>query len=112
MSSFAFAQTEDKAPVDSPASIKLYEFGKATNGYVKRIFTEFQVELNADPNAQGYIINYGTDIEIARRERQIKEGIIFCRIDAPRITIVKGGNIGKLKTQIWIVPAGAEMPTP
>jgi len=112
-SSVAFAQTEDKTPPEPrPEAVRLYEFGKATNGYVKKLFTDFSVKLNAEPEAQGYIINYGTDREIKIRERKIQKAISFLRIEAARITIVRGGNIGKQKTTVWIVPAGAEPPMP
>lgn len=112
-SSFAFAQTEDKTTVESPPeAIKLEEFGKATNGYVKMLFDSFMVKLHADPSARGHIINYGTDKQIMMREKQIRNAIAFRKIDRSRITIVRGGNTGGLKTQFWIVPAGAENPTP
>jgi|SRR5215213_3772342 len=109
MSSTVFAQTEDKT---RPEAIKLYDFGKATNGYVKMLFTDFEVKLKADPTSQGYIINYGTDREIKIRRRQILMAVSFRGIDATRITIASGGNIGKQKTIVWLVPAGAEPPTP
>jgi hypothetical protein len=114
MSSAVWAQTEDKAPPNPiPEAVKLYEFGKATNGYVKMLFTDFQVKLNADPTAQGYIGNYGTKREIKIRERQIRIAISFHKLDATRITIVNGGNaVGKQKTIVWIVPEGAEPPIP
>jgi len=113
LSSFAFAQTEDKTTVESPPeAIRLEEFGKATNGYVKMLFDSFMVKLQADPNAQGYILNYGTDKQILMREKQIRNAIAFRKFDRSRITIVRGGNIGALKTQFWLVPAGAENPTP
>ena len=63
-------------------------------------------------NLQGYIINYGTDKEITKRENQIRESIDFRKYDSYRLTFVRGGNNGKLKTVFWIVPAGTEPPTP
>jgi hypothetical protein len=113
-SSAVFAQTEDNTPADPrPEASKLYEFGKATDGYVKMLFTDFSAKLNADPTAQGYIGNYGTEREIKIRERQIQKAIFFRKMDATRITIVNGGNIlGKQKTIVWIVPAGVEPPIP
>ena len=113
MSSFAAAQIVDTPPVEPrPEAYKLEEFGKATNGYVKMIFDSFMTELNNNPSAQGYIINYGTAKEIRVREKQIRNAIAFRKYDTARITIVNGGNSGKLNTQLWIVPAGAENPKP
>lgn len=111
--STVLAQTEDNTPVDPrPEAIKLYDFGKATDGYIKKLFTDFGTKLKANPTAQGYIINYGTDRELWLRERQILKAISFRRIDSIRITIINSRNIGKQRTTVWLVPAGTEPPTP
>ena len=41
----------------------------------------FFAELPNNPNNQGYIINYGTDKEIAERERLITNHIEFRKFD-------------------------------
>jgi hypothetical protein len=105
MSSVAFAQTDE-----NPQAVKIDEFERATNGYVKMKMDNFYVELNNNPTAQGYIINFGTAREIAIRERQIRNAINFRKFDASRITIVNGGFRGVVKTEFWIVPAGGENP--
>ena len=113
MSSVAFAQTEENTePQETPKAIKFDEFEKATTGYVKMKMDVFFVELRNNPAAQGYIINYGTDREIAKREKQIRNSITFRRYDASRITLVRGGNREVIKTDLWLVPPGAESPTP
>lgn len=105
MSSVAFAQNEEK-----PQAFKVAEFERATNGYVKMQMDNFYTELNNNPSAQGYIINFGTAREIAIRERQIRNAILFRKFDSSRITIVNGGFRGIVKTEFWTVPAGAENP--
>lgn len=105
MSSVAFAQTEEK-----PQAVKIDEFERATNGYVKMKTDYFYTELNNNPSAQGYIINYGTAREIALRERQIRDAIRFRKFDSSRITVVNGGFRGVVKSEFWLVPAGAENP--
>ena len=107
MSSVAFAQT-----VEKPKAIKFAEFGIATNGYVKMRMDAFNVELENNPTAQGLIFNYGTDNEIALREKQIQKSIAFRKYDGTRITIVRAGFWKELKTEFWIAPAGAENPQP
>lgn len=107
LSSAAFAQTEEK-----PKATKLDEFEKATNGYVKMKMDYFYVELNNNPAAQGYIINYGTDREIATREKQIRVSIQWRKFDATRITFVRGGFREEVKSEFWLVPPGAENPQP
>ena len=91
---------------------KFDEIGKAYNGEIKARMAAFFAELDAKKDSQGYIYNYGTPTQIAAREKIIKNTIPFRRIDAVRITIVNGGKGIGLKTILWIVPVGAEVPTP
>jgi hypothetical protein len=112
MSSVAFAQTEENTePPETPKAIKFDEFEKATNGYVKMIMDTFFVELSNNPATQGFIINYGTEREIAKREKQIRVSIAFRKFDASRITFVRGEYRKVIKTDLWLVPPGAEPPT-
>ncbi len=107
MSSIAVAQTEEK-----PKAVKYSEFETATNGYVKMIMDGFYVELGNNPSAQGYIINYGTEKEIAVREKQFQNAITFRKFDGARITLVRGGFWKTSKSELWVVPSGAENPQP
>lgn len=85
---------------------------KASNAEVKLKVEQLDRKLSEDVYLHGYIINYGTPKAIARREMQIRNSIRFRKFDATRITLVRGENIGKLKSVFWIVPAGAQPPTP
>jgi hypothetical protein len=105
MSSVAFAQIKEK-----PEAYKIFEFEKTSSNILKGKLAEFRTELKRVAGSQGYIINYGTDKEIVKRESQIQNSMIFGDIDALRITLVRGGNFGKSRVVIWIVPEGAESP--
>ncbi|CAN5868821.1 hypothetical protein BH20ACI4_BH20ACI4_28260 [soil metagenome] len=105
MGSLAIAQMEEK-----PQAILFDEFEKATNGNVKMRMDSFFTELSNNPISQGYIVNYGADREIAKREKQVRDSIIFRKHDATRVVIVNGGFRGTVKTEFWIVPPGAEIP--
>ena len=107
MSSIVFAQIEKK-----PKAYIFAEVGKASNAEVKKQFDDFYKKLKNDNDSQGYIINYGTAKEIAKREKQIRDSINCFDDDLPRLTLVRGGNKEKLKSVFWIVPNGAEPPTP
>jgi hypothetical protein len=107
LSTMAFAQTEE-----TPKAIKFDEFEKAANGYVKMKMDYFYTELSNNPSSQGYIINYGTDRETIIREKQIRTSIQWRRYDSARITFVRGGFRDGVKTELWIVPPGAETPVP
>lgn len=105
--STVFAQTEEL-----PKAVKVDEFERAANGYVKWRMDAFYTELGNNPASQGYIINYGTNREIAIREKQIRVSIQWRKYDASRITFVKGGFREEVKTELWRIPPGAENPAP
>ncbi|MBK8149932.1 MAG: hypothetical protein IPK58_17450 [Acidobacteria bacterium] len=91
------------------------EFGKLPDDEVKARVDALYITLGNNPNAQGYIINYGTDKEVAAREKQIQKAITFRKYDSSRVTIVRGGanpNGAGVWTKFWIVPPGADNPNP
>jgi len=90
------------------------EYGKLPTNEVKARIQNLYVELGNNPNSQGYIINYGTDKEMANRERQIQKAIRFLEFDANRLTTVRGGENpnGGVWSKVWLVPPGAEFPQP
>ena len=89
------------------------EFGRLSADEIRARLDEFFARIQANPNAQGYIINYGTDREITQRERLITSHITLRRFDPARITMVRGGNTGEgPRTRLFLVPQGAENPTP
>jgi hypothetical protein len=92
------------------------EFGKLPNSELRARFDAFFVALGKEPNAQGYIIHYGTNREIASREALFRKHISFRKYEANRITFVRGGAnpTGQtgFYTRLWLVPPGADIPTP
>lgn len=104
-------QGAENPTIDATAD-KFEEFGKVDNGDFKARIDSFFIELNAKKDSQGYIFNYGTPKEMAAREKLIRNTITLRRFDAARINIVRGGKGTGLKTILWIVPDGAEVPKP
>lgn len=105
----------ETAPVTTPdvPSRAVDEFGAAPDDDVKARVDNFYIELNNDPNAQGYIINYGTPAQIKKRVAQINKAINFRKYDKSRVVFVDGGDQGTgVNTKFWIVPQGATPPTP
>jgi hypothetical protein len=103
------------APIDTLPRTRFTEQRKGPADQVKAFVDNYIIELNADQNATGYIINYGTPAEITRRERDIRAAFAFRGESAllNRVTFVRGGNTGEgIITRYWIVPAGAEIPQP
>jgi len=58
-------------------------------------------------------INYGTDKDIAAREKLITNHIAFRKFDRSRITLVRGGDRGNgPETKLYRIPPGAVNPNP
>ncbi len=96
-----------------PVATPFTEFTAATPDEIKANLDPFFSELSNNPSAQGYIINYGTDKEIAKREKDIRAAIRFRKFDASRVTFLRGGDKGTgIRTVLYSVPAGVPPPTP
>ncbi len=98
-------------PADTPEEKD--RFGELVNDDVKARVDNFYIELAGNPNAQGYIINYGSAKDIAKREKQIRDAIKFLKRDPSRVTFVRGGDRGNgIETVFYTVPSGVQPPTP
>lgn len=97
-------------------SVRLFdEYGPLSSGDFKARLQNLFVELGNDLGAQGYMIIYGTNRQIAQRKKLFLDGMAFLKLDASRLTMVNGGAnpFGKgVWSRVWIVPPGAENPTP
>jgi hypothetical protein len=111
VSRYHFSQAPSKVTPDKPVAIKLLEVGKVSNRYFIRAMAN-QPEL-ADCRVQLYIITYGENREIARRERMVIDWLLGHRgeYDCARTTLVRGG-LGHPRTAFWKIPAGADNPSP
>lgn len=89
------------------------EFGPAPDDDVKARVDNFYIQLNNNPSARGYVINYGTPAQIKKRRAQIMKAINFRKYDASRLTFVDGPDNGTgVNTKFYLVPEGAANPTP
>lgn len=85
------------------------EFGVLSTTNLKKRIESYLKDLNADPTAKGYIVNYGDPKDVKKRETsirnlpEIREGY-----DSQRIVFVNGGEEKTIRTRLWIVPAGAD----
>lgn len=96
-----------------PEAVLIDEYGKLKADDVRARLDAFFLALQNNPTNQGYIINYGTDREIAAAERLINNHITFRRFDRSRITLVRGGDTGSgANTKLYRIPPGAENPAP
>ncbi|MEP7213610.1 MAG: hypothetical protein ABI791_11060 [Acidobacteriota bacterium] len=104
----------ETAPVAAaPEAVLIDTFGKLPNDEIRGRLDTFFAELQNNPNNQGYIINYGTDREIAAREKLITNHIAFRNFDRSRITLVRGGDTGEgANTKLYRIPPTAANPAP
>lgn len=78
------------------------EFEKETLGGIKARTDFLYVKLNEDLSTHGYILNYGTQKQIALREKLIKQEIAFRKYDPARVVFINAGMGKTIKTEFWI----------
>ncbi|HUR99816.1 MAG TPA: hypothetical protein VMZ26_17255 [Pyrinomonadaceae bacterium] len=106
------AQTTDGTVVaPKRPAIRVFEIGKVTRREFAKKWTRANWAFNDWVNPL-YIINYGTNREIAQREKVITDSIKSRNFDRNRITLVRGGPAGGPKTVVWKIPPGADNPAP
>lgn len=82
----------------------------STNTEIKMIIDNFLIQLVGNPTAKGVIINYGNEKEIASRKAKIIKAIKNRKFDLSRVEFIKGASSKRIKTELHLVPAGAELP--
>lgn len=103
-----------------PEKLLCDEFESRTFDDDKARFDNCVIQVQANPDAQLYIILYqGTDkVSVSRNSyeklsRRTLDYLVKTRGRDPRtITIIKGGTRPRTTYQIWIVPPGATLPVP
>lgn len=95
----------------TPPPVLIDEFGNIKANDVRARIDSFIVELQNNPDSQGYVINYGTSRQIAAREKLIRNHFNFRKFDLSRIVFVNGGAEPEVRTRLWRVPAGADAST-
>ena len=97
-----------------PIPTLIDEFGKRAVGDIRTRLKTFFTELEKNPNNQGYVIVYGSNVEMTTRERLIATNVSLRGFDPNRITIVRGGThpSGTAFTKLYRIPPGTENPTP
>lgn len=114
-----FAQEFSQPEIfQSEKSEKIDEFGQIGECDFGARLDHLMITLQEKPNATGYLIFYqGKDVLPARyesnfNERRARNHLQFRRFDPSRLVFVNGGFREEQATELWIVPDGAEPPTP
>lgn len=82
-------ESETASTIDRAPPLLFDEFGALLNKDVETRIKNLFAELGNLPRAKGYIINYGTESEIERHEKQIREAAGVLDLDASRMTLVE-----------------------
>lgn len=108
----------EKLPV--PEAVKFDEFESQAFDDDKARLDTFAIQLQNNPDAQGYIILYqGTDRNSVRNrnvEKLSKKTMEYLAntrgIDADRIVITNWGSRPRTTYELWLIPPGAQQPVP
>ena len=69
--------------------------------------------MNQHPDAQVYVLDYGTPAQIKKRRADLQKAFTFRKVDMGKITWVDGGDTkGGVYTKFTLVPPGATPPSP
>lgn len=89
------------------------EFPEAKPDEIKAYVDQLMNQMGQYPNAQVYVINYGTAAQIRKRRADLTKAFNFRGVDMSRVTWVDGGDTrGGVYTKFSLVPPGATPPNP
>ena len=99
----------------APGPRKVDEYGNIKFNDEKARLDNYAIELQNDPQAQGYLVCYGGRTgrtgEAQRRCDRAKNYLVNTRgITADRLVTVDGGFREELTVELWVVPSGATPP--
>jgi len=95
-----------------PEAHKFAEFGLISKHDLQNKTDALYSEVEAEPNSQGFIINYGSAARIRARKNAIRKTINPRCYDCVRVTFLDGPEKRGIWTVLWIAPSGADWPQP
>jgi hypothetical protein len=115
-------QDETQLVVENNSSpketIKIDEFGKATEEDISARIDNLFIQLNNNLDFQGYVITYKggdflpSDYDVHPNVEAIRKAIAFRRYDESRLVFIDGGFRKEQATEFWMVPPGGVIPVP
>jgi hypothetical protein len=106
-----------KIIIPNPEPRKFDEFNSVSFDDDKARLDNFALELQQNPDAQGYIIVYGgiakRSIAAERLGTRTMDYLTKTRkVDPRRLVVANGGYRERTGYELWIVPPGASLPVP
>ncbi|MGH9947457.1 MAG: hypothetical protein ACRD6X_09670 [Pyrinomonadaceae bacterium] len=118
--SFLLVVTIFVASVSSQSSASDQPIKKArlTNTFVLITFEHLRALIDSDlqeinqnnKHEKLYFINWGSFSEVFSRKKAIRHAVQLGNYDLSLVEMVRAGSISPQKTEMWIVPVGAEPP--
>lgn len=119
--SFAQSTAESVSEDNTKNSTEIDEFGILGECELGARLDNLFLKLQENPAATGYVIiyqgknvlpaNYGARLA-ERIKYRIRNQILFRNQDPSRFVFISGGFREELATELWLVPSGADEPTP
>ena len=96
---------------DAEETVYVYSFGQVPTGQFRAVLDTFLADvMRGEKGTRGVVVNYGTVREVGLRKQIIGNHVVFRGFDPSLITFIRGGNVSDLRTDLWVVPAGAADP--
>lgn len=115
ISEFWIVPNGAEPPEPSNSVIKYDEFGILPEKVWKNKFDKLLKQQSGNCNDKIYLINYGNKKTADKSAKKYLDYLAKsreCDLDPRRVVVTNGGFAKKQKTEVWIIPPGAETPTP
>lgn len=89
-----------------PTPVLFDEFGKVKNKLLGRRIAALLDTLRRNPDSHAEFVSYGTSKDIQDREQAIRK--LTSGADPALMVFKNGGTEKGIRTQVWIIPAGAD----
>jgi hypothetical protein len=97
---------------DPPSARKFDEYSSVSRMNEEARLDNFRVQLQGEPDSQGYVIIYGPH-SVSEHLRLVRKFLFERRgIAPPNVVLVNGGYNKQPKVELWMVPTGATPPKP
>lgn len=98
--------------IDPPWATKFDEYDFLNWKKERERLDNLAIQLQQSVGAKGYVIVYGPQ-RVDQHLARVRDYLVKKRgIDSERIVLVNGGHNKKVRTELWVVPTGADPPPP
>lgn len=96
----------------NPLPDLINQIGNVANDEVRQEIDNLFIRLQNNPSVTGYILTYGSQRDINRREKLIRDHIRLRRYDSSRVVLLSNADGSEIRSDVYLVPQGAVPPRP